>query len=127
MEVGHGIRGVLPHVEHEPIAALGHTLRLGHLAGRHEHPGQRFGVVGLEDTGVVDVAAGHHEHVHGRLGVEVAKGHGVLGAVHDLGGDLARDDAAEETVLVSVTDPVPVSYRVSARPCTRGSEPFTSG
>jgi hypothetical protein len=98
VEMGHGIRCVLADVEHEPVAALGDPFGLGHVAGGGEDTGERFGVTGFEHAGIVDVASGDHEDVHGSLGVEVAKGHGELGTVHDVGGDLTGDDAAEETV-----------------------------
>jgi hypothetical protein len=109
VEMGYGVRGVLPHVEHKPVAALGHPFGFGHPAGGHEHSRERFGVTGLEDAGVVDVPTGHDEHMHRGLGVEVTKGHGELGAVHDVGGDVAGDDSAEETVGVLAHDPMPVS------------------
>ena len=82
---------------------------------------------GSSGGGVVDVAAGHDEHVHGGLGIEVTEGHGVLGPVHDVGGDVTGDDAAEEAVRRCRSPAVPVSYWLSARSARRPVEPFTSG
>ena len=96
-------------------------------AGGREHAGEHLGVAGLEDGGVVDVPTRHHQDVHGRLGVEVAEGHGVLGAVHDLGGDLARDDAAEQAVRgVAHRPPVRLLQALGAGRAS-ALEPFTSG
>ena len=46
VEVGHGVEGVGPHVEHQPVAAVlaGDPLGLGHLPGRGEQGGHLVGV-----------------------------------------------------------------------------------
>src|ERR1700681_4473567 len=98
VEMGDGVRRVLSHVEHEPVPPRRDPFRLGHLSGRHEDVGELFGVAGPEHSGVVDVPARYHQDVHRRLRIDVAKGHGVLGTEHDVGGDRTGDDAAEEAV-----------------------------
>ena len=81
VEVGDRVEGVLAHVEHQPVAAVGTTdpLGVGHRLGRHQQGGDVLGVARRSTTrGVDDVAHGHDQHVHGRLGVEVPEGHGAL-------------------------------------------------
>ena len=50
------------------------------------------------DGRVVDVAPRHHQHVHGRGRIDVLEGHRRLRLVHDIGGHVAGDDAAEQAI-----------------------------
>src|SRR5208282_4442131 len=96
MEMGNRVVSVLPHVEHEAVAAVGDALRLRHPPGQDDHVGHHLGVAVLDGGGIVDVVPGDNEDVHGRLRVQIAEGHGVVGAVHDVGGQVTGDDTAED-------------------------------
>ena len=125
VEMGHGVGGVLAHVEHEPVAALGDALVLGHRRAATTMSARTSASVVLDGGGVVDVAAGDDEDVHRRLGVQVAEGHGVVGPCDDVGGEVPGDDAAEDAVPGAACR----SPRHSGPPRRAGAGPgpFSSG
>src|SRR5439155_3924362 len=81
-----------------PAAVLGDTVGWGEAVGGVEQIAQEVTVAMAEVGGVGDVLDRHDQHMRRCLGVDVAEGNGPLGAQHDVAGDVAGDDLAEQTI-----------------------------
>ena len=84
-------------VEDQPVGVAEAVLR-GDLGRHPDQLRQRAGVGSRERGGVLVVGTGDDEHVGRGLRVEVAEGQRAVGLVHDVGGDVPRDDRAEDAV-----------------------------
>ena len=99
VEVGHGVRGVLAHVEHQPVAALGDALgprppggppRTCRPAPRRRRA-RRWRRSSMWRRGTTSTCTG-------AWGLRSRKATACSERSHDVGGDLAGDDAAEDAV-----------------------------
>lgn len=55
VKVGHGVSGIVAHVEHEAIARL-EFLGIGHFVRQHEHIRQDLRMLGTQGRRVLDMA-----------------------------------------------------------------------
>jgi len=111
VQVEHGLPGVGIAVEDRAVAAGGEAALGGDRRAAPHHLADELIVVGLEIVQGRHVRARHHQHMHRRLRTDVVERDETLVLVHLRRGNLAGDDAAEETVgherlwVKSQTDP----------------------
>jgi hypothetical protein len=98
MHVVHGLPGLRPGVEHDPVPALCHAK----LAGYHGCLRRDFvkqAVAGLGERGQIGVVLFRdHEHMHRALRVYVLERNGARAFQDRRGRDLSRRDATEQAV-----------------------------
>ncbi len=98
MNVEDGLPGVLPGVEHQPVAGLGQALGRGHRPGVPQQLGGQRRVTRSElGGGRVGVRLRDDHEVGRRLRGDVTEGEGALGLAHDRRRDLTAQDRAENT------------------------------
>jgi hypothetical protein len=81
MEVGDGTARILSHVEQQPVAATGDSLKPSDFSRSHHELGEQLAVVGTERRCVRDMSARNNLHVHRSLRVDITKGKHLIGAV----------------------------------------------
>jgi hypothetical protein len=97
VDVEHGLAGGLAVVDNEP-EAFGHkSKRLRNAPCRDKNIAHREGVAWLNGADRLDMQPWNDEDVRRRDGANVSEREDMLVLVDDVGGDLAVDDAAEET------------------------------
>ena len=98
MQVPDGLASLIAAVDGESVSLIENTFPSGHVVGNDGHvPGQR-GVPGLNLPDRLQVLGGQDEKVNGGLGIDVPDDDDLLVPVEDLGGNIPRDDFAEDAV-----------------------------
>lgn len=96
MHVEDRLAGSLAGVEDKAVI-LEALARRDILGSRQQTTGEHRIGIG-EFTGIGVMGDRDHQYVHRRLRRDIAKGHEIISAQHDVSGDLSRDDAAEQAV-----------------------------
>jgi len=99
------IRGVLAHVEEQPVASLGDSLADGDLPSGREKLTEKRAVLDHELGRVGDVTARDHLNVHRRLRMDVSERKDLLRAVNHVGRGVSGDDSTEYAAASAQSDP----------------------
>ena len=96
MHVKHRLTGIGPGVHYQPVAARPYAKQLGNLTPREHQLPKESGIRARRVVDRRDVTLGNHERVLRSGRVKVLEREHVLILEDDLGGDLLRDDLAED-------------------------------
>ena len=122
VQVGNAVQGVLPDVEHQPIAAIRDPHRRGTRSSGDEHLGHDVAMVRGDFCGVGDVVSRDDEEVNRGSRIDVVEGVGALGRQHLFRRDLAGEDLAEQ----AVSHRLEATLGAVAEPDPPGGEPEPS-
>lgn len=114
MRVPHGLAGAAARVEHDAVALQLLLVRDGLRLAQHVRGETRRR--GGERRGVPVMRLRDHQDMGGRLGVDVTERDGRVRLPHDRRRDGARDDLAEQTVVLGFPCHTPSSARRSSLP-----------
>lgn len=101
MHVQNGLSGSRTRIEHDPVSGLRDALGLGDRTGLPDEGGRQLGIGGGQFRGGAMVLPRHHQYVRRRLRVDVTEGDGLRGLADDDGGDVARDNLAEQAIRLT--------------------------
>lgn len=98
MQMVDGLVGIRAVVHHAAVSALGYTLTRRDARGGQGHLSQDTVMLRISQREVGDVLPRDHQDVNRGRRIDVAKGHDILILVDNVGGNLAHNNAAKETI-----------------------------
>jgi len=101
MHVVHRLTTVVTRVQNCAVSRARQVLCPSNVTRGEHHFAQNISMVVPRHLERGDVFRGDDEDVDGRLRANIAKGEHILGAVHNIGRDLTRDNPAEEAIRVA--------------------------
>lgn len=97
--MAHRVAGVLAHIEHQAVAALGHPLQVGYILGSGQHLGQDGAMLRADRGSIGDVLAGNDQHMRWCARVDVTKRISLRRRSQLLGWHLPRQDSTKKAVI----------------------------